>query len=43
MVVVRVDEARPLISPAYDWETDEDAMRARWTQYYVGAEDRSSK
>ena len=32
MVVVRVEEARPLISPAYDRETDEDAMRARWTQ-----------
>ena len=41
MVVVRVEETRPLISPAYDRETDEAAMRARWTQYYLGAEDRS--
>jgi len=43
MVVVRVEETRPLISPAYDRETDEAAMRARWTQYYLGADDRSSK
>jgi predicted pyridoxine 5'-phosphate oxidase superfamily flavin-nucleotide-binding protein len=36
IVVVRVEQARPLISPGYDQETSEDAMRARWTQYYLG-------
>jgi predicted pyridoxine 5'-phosphate oxidase superfamily flavin-nucleotide-binding protein len=43
MVIVRVEETRPLISPAYDRETDEAAMRARWTQYYLDAENRSSR
>jgi predicted pyridoxine 5'-phosphate oxidase superfamily flavin-nucleotide-binding protein len=36
IVVVRVEEARPLISPGYDQGTDEAAMRERWTQYYSG-------
>ena len=36
IVVVRVDQARPVISPGYDHETSEAAMRARWTRYYVG-------
>jgi predicted pyridoxine 5'-phosphate oxidase superfamily flavin-nucleotide-binding protein len=36
IVVVRVDQARPLISPGYEHETDEAAMRARWTRYYLG-------
>jgi uncharacterized protein len=38
IVVVRVEEARPLISPGYDLGTDEAAMRERWTQYYFGGE-----
>jgi predicted pyridoxine 5'-phosphate oxidase superfamily flavin-nucleotide-binding protein len=36
IVLVRVDQARPLISPGYDTETDESAMRERWTRYYLG-------
>ena len=36
IVVVRVDQVRSLISPGYDHETDEAAMRARWTRYYLG-------
>ena len=39
VVVIRVDEARPLISPGYDSETDESKMRERWTRYYLGDED----
>jgi hypothetical protein len=38
IVVIRVGEARPLISPAYDREKDESAIRARWTQYYLGGD-----
>ena len=38
IVVIRVAEARPLISPAYDREKDESAIRARWTQYYLGGD-----
>jgi uncharacterized protein len=38
IVVIRVEEARPLISPAYDRENDESAIRARWTQYYLGGD-----
>jgi predicted pyridoxine 5'-phosphate oxidase superfamily flavin-nucleotide-binding protein len=36
IVVVRVEQARPLISPGYDRETDEASMRARWVQHYFG-------
>ena len=36
IVVVRVEQARPLISPGYDGNTDEASMRARWTQHYLG-------
>ena len=36
IVVVRVDRARPLISPGYDRGTDEASMRAHWTRYYLG-------
>ena len=32
----RTKVAKPLVSPAYDHETDEAAMRARWIQFYVG-------
>jgi predicted pyridoxine 5'-phosphate oxidase superfamily flavin-nucleotide-binding protein len=38
IVVVQVEEARPLISPGYDQGTDEAAMRDRWTQYYFGGD-----
>jgi predicted pyridoxine 5'-phosphate oxidase superfamily flavin-nucleotide-binding protein len=38
IVVVLVEEARPLISPAYDRETDEASIRARWTQHYLGSD-----
>ncbi len=35
IVIVRVDQARPLISPGYD-HADEASMRAYWLKYYVG-------
>lgn len=36
IVVIQVNEARPLISPGYDTIADEEAMRAYWTKYYLG-------
>ena len=36
IVVVRVDQARPLISPGYDRDTSEAAVRAHWVRYYLG-------
>ena len=36
IVVARIDLARPLVSPGYDRDPDEAAMRARWTRYYFG-------
>jgi uncharacterized protein len=36
IVVARISLARPLISPGYDRDADEAAMRARWTRYYFG-------
>ena len=36
IVIVRVDQARPLISPGYDHGADEASMRAYWLEYYVG-------
>src|SRR5262249_17298945 len=38
IVVIRVDHARPLVSPGYDVMTDEASMRAHWVQYYLGDE-----
>ena len=35
VVLVRVDQARPLISPGYDRDTNEAAMKAHWTRYYL--------
>ena len=35
IVIVQVDEARPLISPGYDTIADEGSMRAYWTRYYL--------
>ena len=34
IVKVRVDRARPLISPAYDLGATEDELRATWKAYY---------
>ena len=34
VVVVQVDQARPLISPGYDRDTNEASMRARWVRHY---------
>jgi predicted pyridoxine 5'-phosphate oxidase superfamily flavin-nucleotide-binding protein len=36
IVVVRVDQARALISPGYDRDTDEASVRARWVRHYLG-------
>jgi len=36
IVIVRVDQARPLISPGYDHRADEASMRAYWLKYYTG-------
>src|SRR5687767_7292808 len=36
IVVMRVDQARPLISPGYDAGRDEASMRAHWVRYYFG-------
>ena len=36
IVVVRVDQARSLISPGYDRDTDEASMRERWISHYLG-------
>jgi predicted pyridoxine 5'-phosphate oxidase superfamily flavin-nucleotide-binding protein len=36
VVIVRVDQARPLISPGYDHVVDEASMRAYWLKHYLG-------
>jgi hypothetical protein len=36
IVIVHVDQSRPLISPGYDRIGDEASMRAYWLKYYVG-------
>ncbi len=36
IVVMRVDQAHPLISPGYDRDTDEASVRAHWMRYYLG-------
>jgi uncharacterized protein len=38
VVVIRVDRARPVISPAYDRMTDEAEVRARWVRHYLKGE-----
>jgi hypothetical protein len=38
VVVIRVDQARPLVSPGYDVVSDEAAMRAHWVRYCLGDE-----
>ena len=35
IVIVRVQQARPLISPGYDHRADEAAMRAHWVKHYA--------
>jgi predicted pyridoxine 5'-phosphate oxidase superfamily flavin-nucleotide-binding protein len=37
IVVMRIEQARPLISPGYDRGMDEVSVRAQWVRYYVGA------
>jgi uncharacterized protein len=39
IVIVQVDQARPLISPGYDILADEASMRAYWLNYYVSEAD----
>lgn len=39
VVVVQVEQARPLISPGYDHYTDEASVRARWIRHYLGGDD----
>ena len=39
IVIVRVDQARPLISPGYDHIADEASMRAYWLNYYMSQTD----
>lgn len=34
IVVIRVERATPLLSPGYDHQTDEAAVRKQWTAYY---------
>jgi hypothetical protein len=36
VVVIHVDRARALVSPAYDREKSESSMREHWKQYYLG-------
>lgn len=36
IVIIQVEQARPLVSPGYDSGTDETAMRERWVPYYLG-------
>ncbi len=36
VVVVRVEQAAPLISPGYDRGTDETSVRQQWLDYYLG-------
>ena len=35
VVVVEVTDARPLISPGYDRDTDEATVRERWVRHYL--------
>lgn len=37
IVIIRVDQARPLISPGYDHVSDEATAREHWLKFYVGA------
>ncbi len=34
IVLVRVDQAAPLVSPGYDWVEGEEEMRAHWLRYW---------
>ena len=35
IVIVRVDHARPLVSPGYDHAADEASVRAYWLKHYL--------
>jgi hypothetical protein len=39
VVIVKVNEARPLVSPGYDHATDEASVRAAWIKYYLGKDE----
>jgi predicted pyridoxine 5'-phosphate oxidase superfamily flavin-nucleotide-binding protein len=39
VVLVTVERARPLISPAYDLGASEDEVRRRWERYYASREE----
>jgi len=36
IVIITVEQVRPLVSPAYDYGADEAMIRAQWTSYYLG-------
>ena len=36
VVIIRIAEARPIVSPGYDRGVDEAWMRAYWIKYYLG-------
>jgi predicted pyridoxine 5'-phosphate oxidase superfamily flavin-nucleotide-binding protein len=36
IVIIKVDQVRPLVSPAYDYGANEEAVRDQWTSYYLG-------
>ena len=36
IVIIRVDQARPLVSPGYDHVADEASVRAYWRKHYLG-------
>jgi predicted pyridoxine 5'-phosphate oxidase superfamily flavin-nucleotide-binding protein len=36
IVVARIEQVRPLISPGYDRDPDEASMKARWMRHYFG-------
>ena len=38
VVVIRVDRARQVVSPAYDQKVDEAEVRARWVRHYLDDE-----
>jgi hypothetical protein len=38
VVLVTVERARPLTSPAYDLGASEEEVRQRWESYYAGQE-----
>jgi predicted pyridoxine 5'-phosphate oxidase superfamily flavin-nucleotide-binding protein len=43
VVLVRVERARPLTSPAYDQDISEDEVRRHWESYYASPEGSSTR